>query len=267
MISRKFFISVCLIWSFLAASVHAATIKEVAEYLRSGQFDEAFEALQILSRQDHPEAQFLMGMMYRYGRGTEQDLAKAAKWYEKSAAQGNSAAMTNLALLYIAGQGVEKDPSKAVSLLQKAVAKGHTSAKHNLAVRYARGEGVEKDLQKAFELYREAASENNPVAQYSLSYAYATGEGTQVDNIEALKWAHLSANRGLQNAIVFYSFLASKATPEEIERATAEAQKFATANSIELKPVPKVSVKRGVEGETVDDAANAPAEDAATPVE
>ena len=41
-----------------------------------------------------------LGLLYANGWGVRKDDAKARQWYEKAAAAGHTAAMTNLAVLY-----------------------------------------------------------------------------------------------------------------------------------------------------------------------
>ena len=52
--------------------------------------------------------------------GTEPDYAKAAEWFEKSAAQGSRGARINLGYLYEQGLGVPQDISKALNLYREA---------------------------------------------------------------------------------------------------------------------------------------------------
>ena len=51
----------------------------------------------------------------------KQDYAKAVKWYQKAAQQGNVNAMRNLARCYRRGRGVEKNDVKAAILSTAAL--------------------------------------------------------------------------------------------------------------------------------------------------
>lgn len=254
-----------LLFSISSATVSAASLKEVAEAVKTQDYKTALEQLEVLAKQEHPEAEFLLGMMYQYGRGVEQNFQTAADWFRRSANKGNNAAQTNLALLLISGKLGKADYKEAVSLLEKATATGNPVAIYNLGLRYSKGEGVQKDSVKAVELFRKASDFNNAFAQYNLAYSYATGEGTKADNAEALKWAHASAQQNFGQAIVFYNFLASKATPEEIQKGDELLAVWAKERGIEVKPVPQIELedKAGAEGA----AAAAPAEGAAAPAE
>lgn len=210
-------------FAFLALTsptiVLAASLKEVGEAVRNQDYETAFQQLDVLTRQNHPVAQYLMGMMYEFGRGTEKDTQKAAMWYRKAADLGHDGAMTSLGLLYVKGDGVNQDFAEAVKLLSQAAAKGNSNAQYNLALRYAKGEGVLQDTARAFELYLDSAKQNNVLAQYNAAYAYATGTGVAVDNVQALKWAELSALQRHPQGPQLFSFLSSKAKPEEREQA------------------------------------------------
>jgi TPR repeat protein len=52
-------------------------------------------------------------MLYGDGKGVPQDYAKAVRWYEKAATQGNTEAQLNLGFLYAKGQGIAKDDVRA----------------------------------------------------------------------------------------------------------------------------------------------------------
>lgn len=74
------------------------------------------------------EAQFLVGTIYERGAIVEQDMKKAALWYEKAAAQGYVDAEYNLGIMYAAGRGVEPDETKAILWLQRAADQGDEEA-------------------------------------------------------------------------------------------------------------------------------------------
>ncbi len=72
---------------------------------------------------ENANAQVAMGVML-----AEIDPAESLSWYQRSAKQGNSLALQNLALVYYAGQGVEADHHKAAELAQQAVDAGNSEA-------------------------------------------------------------------------------------------------------------------------------------------
>ena len=62
-----------------------------------------------LAEQGDPEAQFVLGTMYRDGQGVEKDLTETLKWWEKAAEAGYVDAQFALGNIYSGGYGVTKD--------------------------------------------------------------------------------------------------------------------------------------------------------------
>jgi TPR repeat protein len=100
--------------------------------------------------------QFEFGLLYYSGtEGVKRDVATAAEWIQKAAAQGLVRAQTNLGSLYMGGEGVERDKEQAVVWWKKAASQDPGSceekgqrksimfAQRNLAQAYNNGgEGV-----------------------------------------------------------------------------------------------------------------------------
>lgn len=62
----------------------------------------------------YPKAQLMLGKIYYYGRGVEQNFEEAVAWYESAAGQGNLEAMYRLGDCYYHGKGVEQNREKAM---------------------------------------------------------------------------------------------------------------------------------------------------------
>ena len=62
-----------------------------------------------LAEQGDAEAQFVLGSMYRDGRGVEKNLSETIKWWGKAAELGNVDAQFALGNMYSGGFGIEKD--------------------------------------------------------------------------------------------------------------------------------------------------------------
>lgn len=65
--------------------------------------------LRTMAEQGDPEAQFVLGTMYRDGQGVEKDLSKTLKWWETAAELGNVDAQFALGNIYSGGFGVARD--------------------------------------------------------------------------------------------------------------------------------------------------------------
>lgn len=61
---------------------------------------------------------------YFYGKGVEQDYAKAVEYYTLAAEQGEPAGLFGLGECYYLGQGLEKDLDKATEWYRKALEAG-----------------------------------------------------------------------------------------------------------------------------------------------
>jgi hypothetical protein len=82
----------------------------------------------VLADQGDAEAQFNLGVMYRFGRSVPEDDAEAVKWYRLAADQGAASAQYNLGLMYVYGRGVPEDDAEAVKWYRLAADQGHPPA-------------------------------------------------------------------------------------------------------------------------------------------
>ena len=82
-----------------------------------------------------------LGWCYENGRGVSQNYSEAAKWYSKSAEQGNAGAQNNLGKCYYNGIGVVKNRTEAVKWLKLAAAQGNEMAKKNMSIINSSGSG------------------------------------------------------------------------------------------------------------------------------
>src|SRR4051812_8288596 len=92
----------------------------------------ALKELTPLAAQGDSQGQYLLGMMYLYGRGVKQNDAEAAIWFAHSARQGSPDAQLMLGMLYNEGKGVPKDTKQAVHWYELAAAQSNANAEYNL---------------------------------------------------------------------------------------------------------------------------------------
>lgn len=69
-----------------------------------------------------------LAFLYRDGKGTVHDAAKAFYWLTKAANAGDARAMDELGLCYLQARGVARDLDQAVSLFEKAREAGSQDA-------------------------------------------------------------------------------------------------------------------------------------------
>ncbi|CAM9189460.1 unnamed protein product [Chrysoparadoxa australica] len=109
-----------------------------------------------------------LGSLYYHGqRGVQQDLAKAAEYFRRTADGGDTSAAGSYGEMLQKGLGVERDYDQALLYLRQGGNESH--ALSGMANAYLKGLGVKKDLQRAASLYEAATkSRVNPDALFHL---------------------------------------------------------------------------------------------------
>ncbi len=93
----------------------------------------AYQVYLPLAENGHPDAQYSIGFMTANGKGVEQDLGEAIKWYKKAADQNHETAQLSLGLMYRDGKGIRRDLVRAHMWLSLAAAQGQKEAQKELA--------------------------------------------------------------------------------------------------------------------------------------
>lgn len=187
-----------------------------------------------------PKAMFEIGSRYAEGRGVKDDMAAAAKWYERSAEAGFAPAQYRIGNLYEKGLGVSRDVAKAKTWYQMAAAQGNASAMHNLAVLFAMGADGVADNDSAARWFIEAAELGVKDSQFNLGILAAKGIGMPQNLEESYKWFALVAKTGDQDASAKRDEVAKMLRPEQLERARAAAELWkpktvdAAANAVDI---------------------------------
>lgn len=217
--------------------------------------------------QNDREAQLLIGLAYRFGKGIQQDnmaaakwLTKAAesgvasagndvgvmyqmdigviqsdseavKWFQQAAEEGDAAAQANLGFMYAQGRGIKRDDSVAVTWFRKAAAQNYVDGFWNLALMYADGRGVMQDQTEAVKLFKQAAQLGSAEAQFRLGGAYLSGEGIDADDTEAIVWLRRAASDSQKNAAAVLDLIQKAQThnPETDFESLSSMRKAAAA--------------------------------------
>jgi TPR repeat protein len=95
---RAIFYSIALSCLVACASTGSG-LREGKANFREGNYSTAFEQLKPLAEQGNADAQYALGYMYYYGKGTPINLPLARKWIKAAAAQGQPDASTALGML------------------------------------------------------------------------------------------------------------------------------------------------------------------------
>jgi localization factor PodJL len=181
-------------------------------------------ALREAATKGDAKALFEIGSRYADGRGITQDMATAAKWYERAANLGFAPAQYRIGNFYEKGVGVERDIKKAKTWYQMAAEQGNASAMHNLAVLFAMAADGPPDNESAARWFQAAADLGVKDSQFNLGILAAKGVGVKQNLEEAYKWFELVAESGDKDAIAKRDEVAKALRPEQLERARAAAK-------------------------------------------
>jgi TPR repeat protein len=129
------------------------------------------------------------------------------EWYFRSAEQGYVDAQFALGLQYKFGGGVDKDTKEAIGWFRKAADQDHGGAAYCLGVGYANGIGVAKDAAVALEWHRLAAELGEECSQFYLGQVYCYGVGVMKDMEAGMAWLHKAAEQGHAVTVFPWRFL------------------------------------------------------------
>ncbi|MDN3274887.1 tetratricopeptide repeat protein [Frankia sp. RB7] len=126
------------------------------------------------------------------------DMAKAVDWYERSAAQGNEWAASNLATTYESGSFGRVDFMRACGYARRLGKNGFGGGTRIKGDCYARGlGGTTADLVKAADAYDVAMNKGSSRATAALGYFYENGLGNRTkDPAAALRLYRAAADKG-----------------------------------------------------------------------
>lgn len=158
--------------------------------------NKSIEIFKKLANQGDADAQYELARCYFIGDGLERNDIEAIRWYSRAAEQGHIEAEYMVGLYYLEGEHIEKDEDKGIKLLAQAAEQGLADAQHELANCYRYGNGVKKNEMQAIKWYRKAARQDFADSQYELASCYHQGEGVRKNSKQSLKWLVLSAEQG-----------------------------------------------------------------------
>ncbi|MER8461624.1 peptidoglycan-binding protein [Mesorhizobium sp. M1396] len=186
------------------------------------------------------KALFEIGSRYAESRGVKEDMAAAAKWYEKSAELGFAPAEYRIGNFYEKGIGVARDIKKAKTWYQLSAEQGNASGMHNLAVLFAMAADGVTDNESAAHWFQAAADAGVKDSQFNLGILAAKGVGMKQNLEESYKWFALVAKTGDKDAAAKRDEIANALRPEQLERARAATELWkpkpldAAANSADV---------------------------------
>lgn len=208
---KKYFFAALLSLGFSnlfaqANKVYTVTVKDngVTEYneamifYEQKEFAKAIPLFEKSAEKGNDHAMFMMGVMYKNGKGVAVSTASEMEWYLKAADKNNPAAMFNIAAMYMDGAGVPPNKTLALEWAEKAANLGHVQSMINLAM-----EAYEsKDYTKTFEWMGKAAATGDADAMSNFGTLYANGVGTTRDYNLAAQWWKRAADAGDPGAMM-----------------------------------------------------------------
>lgn len=143
-------------------------------YKHNNNYKKAKEMFEIAIKKDHSSSAMMsLGDLYRHGKGVEQNIELAKKWYNASMQTGNYFALTRLGILY---SELEKY-DEAIKCYQEAIKKGDPAAMNSMGLLYQHGFGVKRDISQAVKLYQNAANKDGIGGLINLGLMYEEGLG------------------------------------------------------------------------------------------
>lgn len=133
-------------------------LKPALQAFEDQDFERALAPLQKAAEKGSAQAQYRLGMMYRFAWGVEKDFVRARQYFEQAAAQENAEAQSELGKMHKDGRGTKRDPALAAQWFERAARNSQGIAQLNLARMYEKGQGVPKNLPLAWSWYSMAIS-------------------------------------------------------------------------------------------------------------
>ena len=158
---------------------------------------DAIEAKQLYNslKSDTSNIDFNIACLHRYGVSPlEQSWQDACELYQRSASEGNPAAINEIGWMHRMGQGLEFNLEKAEIHFQKAVELNYPMAFFNLGNFYLEGMVVNQDNARAIELYLKGAELGNLPSMANAAQILSTGrEGVPLDRKQSHYWGRKAA--------------------------------------------------------------------------
>jgi localization factor PodJL len=184
------------------------------------------ESLRLAAEHGDASAQFIIATRYLDGEGTQQDVTRAAHWYQKAATAGLAPAQYRLATLFERGRGMPKDVSSALVWYQRAAEQGNVKSMHNAAVIAAGTEAGKADYGLAFKWFLAASQNGLKDSQFNLAVLYERGLGTKMNSAEALFWYSVAAAQNDADAQKRVDVLSQSLAPVIVDQMRDKAKNW-----------------------------------------
>ena len=174
-----------------------------AYYYGSGTEPNYFKALLFLmpltedEDDDFPEACYIVGRCYQFGKGIDEDQERAFDYLAMAADADFAPAQTALADAYLEGDlGVETDYKQAHDYYLKAAEQDFMPAFNGLGITYLHGLGCRENIAIGMQWLAKGAHAGDANAQKNLGDIYFEGDLVDENFAEALHWYEEAAEQG-----------------------------------------------------------------------
>src|SRR5690606_18318912 len=204
---KRIFLFLCSALISLSSAADEMRFNEGYQLIRAKQFKAAISVLTPLAEQGHADAQYWLGLSYRWGRPDQDfaDMASELHWYQQAAQNGNPYALWRLGRgQYLSCQLFndcehknEKYLNQARAIWRQRAAQGDGEAMYNIGIRdlgwkrwipyynaYARVEWMKKAIEHGY-----------PQAIGELS-AVLNDKEREETRQELIKWTKIAAKKG-----------------------------------------------------------------------
>ena len=181
----------------------------------------------MLEEVDDPDKYGLLGNLFWWGRGVDQNYEKAVEIYRKGMEMGSGYATSELGSAFSMGsafsieRGVEEDDEKAAELFRKGMNMGSGSAAANLGNAFWCEKGVEQSYEKAVELYRKGMNMGSGSAAANLGNAFWCEKGVEQSYEKAVELYRkgMKMGNGFAAAKLGYAFWRGRGIEQNYEKA------------------------------------------------
>lgn len=227
---RVLFIFICIfsLWSnFSYSTSETDKLKYAAQkyYWGKGVDQDYAKALDLYlqaAQLGDTEAKYIAGGMFYKGIGTPINQKMAFNLLYGAAIQGNSTPHSQkiLGQLFLTGSTTPRNYAEARKWYTLAAENGDKESQSELAFLYFTGKGGDRNLEKAFYWYERSAIQGLAVAQYSLGIMYYSGSGiTEPDLIKSYGWLSVAASQNHADAQISRDYLETVLSTDELKKA------------------------------------------------
>ena len=170
--------------------VQTTALNKAISLYHSGDFRGSYQSLLTLSKNDNPQAFFLLGKMYERGDGVTRDESKAIIYYQKAVHLGFDEASQRI------DQLLDGETSIVLDWYLESAWDGDIESVFNLGYLYESGMGVRIDESLALQWYEEAANQQHADAQLRLGLMLIAGAGLDIDVNTGKKWILKAGKNG-----------------------------------------------------------------------